>query len=79
MRKFKIYTRRMNDADWAFYGEFTSEQDFRNELPNIRSLGLAIKRVDNTFDTDRASIEAKARLAFRRRNRRIFATGFTTW
>lgn len=42
--KFKIFTRRNNQAEWSFYGEFTSEQEFRNELPHIRAQGLAIKR-----------------------------------
>jgi hypothetical protein len=44
MQSFKIFTRRMNDQEWEFYGEFKTEQAFRDELPNIRWLGLSIKR-----------------------------------
>jgi len=30
--------------DWQVYGEFASEQAFRNELPNIRAQGLYTRR-----------------------------------
>jgi len=43
-KTFQIFARRMNDAEWEFYGEFTTEQEFRNELPHIRAQGLSIKR-----------------------------------
>lgn len=45
-RKFQIFTRRMNDQAWEFYGEFATQAEFNAELPNIRWLGLAIKRVN---------------------------------
>jgi len=44
MSKFDIYTRRMGDRPWRFYGTFSSGQEFRDELPNITMLGLAVQR-----------------------------------
>lgn len=40
----KLWTRRMNDQPWTFYGEFKTEQAFKDELPHIRAQGLSIKR-----------------------------------
>jgi len=42
---FEIYVRRMNDAEWEFFGRFNSEREFQAEIPHIRAQGLATKRV----------------------------------
>ncbi len=42
---FQIWTKTMQDGEWTIYGVFTSQQEFRNELPNIRAQGLYFKRV----------------------------------
>lgn len=41
---FKILCRANNEAAWTLYGVFTSEREFRAELPNIRACGLQIRR-----------------------------------
>ena len=46
MAKFQIWTRRFNDGDWTLYGEFKSDREFQGELPNIRFLGLYVRRVN---------------------------------
>lgn len=42
---FQVFVRRFNTSAWELYGVFGSEDEFRRELPNIRFLGLACKRV----------------------------------
>ena len=41
---FQIWTRSNNQAEWTLYGVFTSEHEFRAELPNIRACGLEMRR-----------------------------------
>lgn len=41
---FQIWTRSNNQAEWALYGEFSSEHELRAELPNIRAAGLMMQR-----------------------------------
>jgi hypothetical protein len=42
---FKILCRGNNQEAWTLYGIFTSEREFRAELPNIQACGLQIKRI----------------------------------
>jgi hypothetical protein len=41
---FQIFTRTNNEAEWNLYGTFANEAEFKAELPNIRALGLYMKR-----------------------------------
>jgi hypothetical protein len=41
---FEIWSRSNHQAEWTLYGVFSSEAEFRRELPNIRFLGLYIQR-----------------------------------
>jgi hypothetical protein len=50
---FVIDTRRSQFHDWQVYGEFASEQAFRNELPNIRAQGLYTRRRPTTNNTEK--------------------------
>lgn len=40
----KLWTRRMNDQAWEFYGEITTREQYHREMAHIRALGLAVKR-----------------------------------
>ena len=44
MSKFDIFVRRMNDRPWRYYGTFSSEREYEQELPHIETLGLAVQR-----------------------------------
>jgi hypothetical protein len=44
-RTFQVLVRRFNTAAWEVYGTFTSEAEFKQEMRNIRALGLYSKRV----------------------------------
>ena len=44
MSKFDIWVRRMSDRPWRYYGTFSSEREYEQELPHIETLGLAVQR-----------------------------------
>lgn len=41
---FQIWTSKQIDGEFSLYGEFKSEREFKAELPNIRYLGLYMRR-----------------------------------
>lgn len=44
LKPIKLWTRRMGDQPWEFYGEITSQEQYQREMAHIRALGLAVKR-----------------------------------
>jgi hypothetical protein len=41
---FQIWTRTNSRDEWSLYGTFSSEREFRAELPNIRANCLYLQR-----------------------------------